>query len=229
MSEGKAVALAYSGGTDSTLIAILLKERYGFGKVIPVLVDVGQGEEEIDIARERAKQLGFDIRFIDAKQQFATEYIFRCIKANGSYEGYPVGTSMTRVLIASLVAKVAIEEKAEAVAHGCTGKGNDQFRMESAFRYYAPQLQIIAPVRELNLSRIEEEEMLRKYGIDPKRRRGVLGGDINMWSHSIGSGQVEDLRSQFPTDYFWVAPLEKTPEKPTVVNLRFENLSLIHI
>ncbi len=223
MSEGKAVALAYSGGTDSTLIAILLKERYGFGKVIPVLVDVGQGEEEIDIARERAKQLGFDIRFIDAKQQFATEYIFRCIKANGSYEGYPVGTSMTRVLIASLVAKVAIEEKAEAVAHGCTGKGNDQFRMESAFRYYAPQLQIIAPVRELNLSRIEEEEMLRKYGIDPKRRRGVLGGDINMWSHSIGSGQVEDLRSQFPTDYFWVAPLEKTPEKPTVVNLRFEN------
>jgi len=223
LSEGKAVALAYSGGTDSTLIAILLKERYGFGKVMPVLVDVGQGEEEIDIARERAKQLGFDIRFIDAKQQFATEYIFRCIKANGSYEGYPVGTSMTRVLIASLVAKVAIEEKAEAVAHGCTGKGNDQFRMESAFRYYAPQLQIIAPVRELNLSRIEEEEMLRKYGIDPKRRRGVLGGDINMWSHSIGSGQVEDLRSQFPTDYFWVAPLEKTPEKPTVVNLRFEN------
>lgn len=223
MSEGKAVALAYSGGTDSTLISILLKEKYGFGKVIPVLVDVGQGEEEIDIARERAKQLGFDLRFIDAKQQFATEYIFRCIKANGSYEGYPVGTSMTRVLIASLVAKVAIEEKAEAVAHGCTGKGNDQFRMESAFRYYAPQLQIIAPVRELNLSRIEEEEMLRKHGIDPKRRRGVLGGDINMWSHSIGSGQVEDLRSQFPTDYFWVAPLEKTPEKPTVVNLRFEN------
>jgi argininosuccinate synthase len=223
LSEGKAVALAYSGGTDSTLISILLKEKYGFGKVIPVLVDVGQGEEEIDIARERAKQLGFDLRFIDAKQQFATEYIFRCIKANGSYEGYPVGTSMTRVLIASLVAKVAIEEKAEAVAHGCTGKGNDQFRMESAFRYYAPQLQIIAPVRELNLSRIEEEEMLRKHGIDPKRRRGVLGGDINMWSHSIGSGQVEDLRSQFPTDYFWVAPLEKTPEKPTVVNLRFEN------
>lgn len=223
MSEGKAVALAYSGGTDSTLISILLKEKYGFGKVIPVLVDVGQGEEEIDIARERAKQLGFDLRFIDAKQQFATEYIFRCIKANGSYEGYPVGTSMTRVLIASLVAKVAMEEKAEAVAHGCTGKGNDQFRMESAFRYYAPQLQIIAPVRELNLSRIEEEEMLRKNGIDPKRRRGVLGGDINMWSHSIGSGQVEDLRSQFPTDYFWVAPLEKTPEKPTVVNLRFEN------
>lgn len=217
------MALAYSGGTDSTLISILLKEKYGFGKVIPVLVDVGQGEEEIDIARERAKQLGFDLRFIDAKQQFATEYIFRCIKANGSYEGYPVGTSMTRVLIASLVAKVAIEEKAEAVAHGCTGKGNDQFRMESAFRYYAPQLQIIAPVRELNLSRIEEEEMLRKHGIDPKRRRGVLGGDINMWSHSIGSGQVEDLRSQFPTDYFWVAPLEKTPEKPTVVNLRFEN------
>jgi argininosuccinate synthase len=208
---------------DSTLIAILLKERYGFEKVIPVLVDVGQGQEEIDIAKERARVLGLDVRFIDSKEVFATEYVFRCIKANGSYEGYPVGTSMSRVLIASLVAQVAIEQGAEAVAHGCTGKGNDQFRMESTFRYFAPQLQIVAPVRELNLSRIEEEDMLGKYGIDPKRKRGVLGGDINMWSHSIGSGQVEDLQSQFPEDYFWIAPLEKTPDKPTEVTIEFRN------
>ncbi|MBO3802535.1 MAG: argininosuccinate synthase [Candidatus Brockarchaeota archaeon] len=223
MCESKSVALAYSGGLDSTLISILLKERYGFGRVIPVLVDVGQGKEEIEVAMERAEKLGLEVRFIDARHEFATEYVFRCIKANGSYQGYPVGTSMTRVLIASLVAKVAVEEKAEAVAHGCTGKGNDQFRMESAFRYYAPQLRIIAPVRELNLSRTEEEEMLSKHGIDPKRRRGVLGGDINMWSHSIGSGQVEDLRSQFPTDYFWVLPPEKAPDEPKVVDLEFEN------
>jgi argininosuccinate synthase len=223
LGNAKTVALAYSGGLDSTLIAILLKERYGFERVIPVLVDVGQGQEEIDMAKERARVLGVDVRFIDSKEVFATEYVFRCIKANGSYEGYPVGTSMSRVLIASLVAQVAIEQGAEAVAHGCTGKGNDQFRMESTFRYFAPQLQIVAPVRELNLSRIDEEDMLGKHGIDPKRKRGVLGGDINMWSHSIGSGQVEDLRSQFPEDYFWIAPLDKTPDKPTEVTIEFRN------
>lgn len=172
MSNNKTVALAYSGGLDSTLIAVLLKEKYGFDKVIPVLVDVGQGEEEIGIARDRAKILGLDVNFIDAKNEFVRDYIHRCIKSNGSYEGYPVGTSMTRVLIASLVVRTALERKADAVAHGCTGKGNDQFRMESTFRYYAPQLQIIAPVRELNLSRGEEEDLLRKHGIDPKRRRG---------------------------------------------------------
>lgn len=223
MSGNKAVALAYSGGLDSTLIAILLKEKYGFDKVIPVLVDVGQGEEEIDIARERAKILGIDVNFLDAKKEFVRDYIFRCIKANGSYEGYPVGTSMTRVLIASLVVRTALERKADAVAHGCTGKGNDQFRMESTFRYYAPQLQIIAPVRELNLSRGEEEDLLRRHGIDPKRRRGVLGGDVNMWSHSIGSGQVEDLASQFPEDYLWVVPLESTPDKPSEISIEFQN------
>jgi argininosuccinate synthase len=223
LSRDKAVALAYSGGLDSTLIAILLREKYGFDKVIPVLVDVGQGEEEIDIAKERAKVLGLDVRFVDAKSEFIRDYVFRCIKANGSYEGYPVGTSMTRVLIASLVVRTALEQKANAVAHGCTGKGNDQFRMENTFRYYAPEIQIVAPVRELNLSRGEEEDLLRKHGIEPKRRRGVLGGDVNMWSHSIGSGQVEDLASQFPEDYLWVVPLEKAPDRPTEVTMEFVN------
>jgi argininosuccinate synthase len=218
---GKVVS-TYSGGLDSTLITILLKEKYGYDEVIPVLVDVGQGEEEIRIAYERAEKLGLKVRFIDAKHEFVTEYVFRCIKANGSYEGYPIGTSMTRVLIASKAAEIARREGAEAVAHGCTGKGNDQFRMEVAVKYVAPELKVIAPVRELNLTRFEEEELLRKYGIEPKKPKGKLGGDVNMWSHSIGSGQVEDLYSQYPEDYIWTVPPERAPDTPQTLSITYE-------
>jgi argininosuccinate synthase len=217
------VALAYSGGLDSTVMVILLKEKYGFEEVIPVLVDVGQGQEDIEIAKERARALGVEPVFFDAKKEFATDYIFRCIKANGSYQGYPVGTSMTRVLIATKVAEIALKEKADAVAHGCTGKGNDQYRMEAVFRYCVPELRIVAPVRELDLTRSVEEEILRKYGIDPTKKVGKIGGDINMWSHSIGSGQMEDLSSQFESDYLWAVPAEEAPDKPTILSISYQN------
>lgn len=215
------IVSTYSGGLDSTLITILLKEKYDYDEIIPVLVDVGQGDEEIRVAYERAEKLGLKVRFIDAKHEFTTEYIFRCIKANGSYGGYPVGTSMTRVLIASKAAEIAKKEGAEGVAHGCTGKGNDQFRMEVAVKYVSPELKVIAPVRELNLSRFEEEELLRKYGIEPKRK-GKLGGDVNMWSHSIGSGQVENLYTQYPEDYIWTVHPENAPDTPQKVRITYE-------
>ncbi|MCS7113009.1 MAG: argininosuccinate synthase [Nitrososphaerota archaeon] len=215
------VVSAYSGGLDSTLVTILLREHYKFDEVIPVLVDVGQGEEEIETAFERAEKLGLDVVFIDGKREFVEEFVHRCIKANGSYEGYPIGTSMSRAFIASKCVEVALKEGAEAVAHGCTGKGNDQFRIEFTVKYLAPHLEVIAPVRELNLVRTEEEKMLAKYGITPKPRKGKLGGDINLWSHSIGSGQVEDLYSQYPEDYIWVTPPEQAPDKPQEVSIEF--------
>lgn len=218
------VVLAYSGGLDSTLISILLKERYGFKEVIAVLVDVGQGEAEIKLALERAEQLGLDVRFIDAKEEFVKNYVHRCIKANGSYEGYPVGTSMSRILIGIKAAEIAKQEGAEALAHGATGKGNDQFRLEAAFRYIAPEIKVIAPVRELNLTRIQEEEMLKSYGIEIKKVKGKIGGDINLWSHSIGSGQFEDLHTQCPDEeYYWVKPLNEVPDEPKEIKITFRN------
>jgi len=220
--NGKAVALAYSGGLDSTALLILLKERYGFEQVIPVLVDVGQGEEDVKVAKERAEILGEELVFYDAKKEFVTEYVYKCIKANGSYEGYPVGTSMSRVLIASKVVETALERGAEAVPHGCTGKGNDQYRMEVTFKYYSSDVKIIAPVRELNLIRSQEEEILRKHGIDPEKRVGKIGGDVNIWSHSIGSGQLEDLSTQVTSDYLWATSIEEADENGVEVTVEFE-------
>ncbi len=223
MKSSKKIAVsAYSGGLDSTLVLVFLKEKYGYDEVVPVCVDVGQGDEEIEIAKERIAILGYDMKFFDAKKEFTEDYIFRCIKANGSYQGYPLGTSMSRVLIATKVVQVAEDVGGEAVAHGCTGKGNDQFRMEAAFKYLAPHLETIAPIREYDLSRPEEEKLLRGYGIEPKKRRGELGGDVNMWSHSIGSGQVEDLYSHYPRDYIWAVPPEEAPDKPREVVITFE-------
>ncbi|MCS7132746.1 MAG: argininosuccinate synthase [Aigarchaeota archaeon] len=222
MNGGK-VVLAYSGGLDSTLIAILLREHYGFKEVVGVLVDVGQGDDEVKMAKERADKLGIDLRFIDAKKEFVKEYVHRCIKANGSYEGYPVGTSMSRILIGLKAAEIAVKEGIDYVAHGATGKGNDQFRLEVAFKYVGPHLNVIAPVRELNLTRTQEEEMLRKYGIEIKKPKGKIGGDVNLWSHSIGSGQFEDLKTQCPDEeYYWVKPLNEVPDKPKEITIKFE-------
>jgi len=222
-NKGKKAVLAYSGGLDSTALVSLLFEHYGFEEVIPVLVDVGQGQADVAIAKERAKTLGVKVIFFDARKEFVKDYIHKCIKANGSYQGYPVGTSMSRVLIASKVAQVAKEKGADAVAHGCTGKGNDQYRMEVTFRYYAGDIRVVAPVRELNLIRSQEEEILRKHGIDPAKKVGKIGGDINVWSHSIGSGQMEDLATQISSDYLWAAPVEESPSEPAEVMISFRD------
>ena len=221
--DGETAVSAFSGGLDSTFVIVALKDIYGFKEVIPVLVDVGQGEEEIQTAYERAEKLGLEPIFIDAKKEFVENYVFKCIKANGSYEGYPIGTSMTRVLIASKCVEIANKRGIKYFAHGCTGKGNDQFRMEITAKYLNPEITVVAPIRELNLVRAVEEKYLReKYGIIPKPKKGELGGDINLWSHSIGSGQVEDLESQYPRDYIWVVPPEKAPDKPREVVIEYK-------
>lgn len=157
--------LAYSGGLDTSCCLKLLEDKYGY-KVVSVCVDVGQPEEEIKEVEEKAKKLGVLKHYtIDAKEEFVKDYIFRAIKANAMYEGYPLSTALARPLIAHKVVEIAEEVGAEAVAHGCTGKGNDQFRFETTIRIKAPHLKIIAPIRDLNLTRAEEIEYAKEKGI----------------------------------------------------------------
>ena len=127
MQKGK-IVLAYSGGLDTSICIPLLREHYGFDEIITVAVDVGQPEEETARATEKGRKFADKHYTIDVKEKFVTDYIFPSIKANGSYEGYPMGTSLARPLIAEELVKIAQQEGASKVAHGCTGKGNDQHR-----------------------------------------------------------------------------------------------------
>jgi len=159
----KKVVLAYSGGLDTSICIPLLKEHYGYNEVIAVIVDVGQPEEDLKEATERGEELSDLYKRIDAKAEFVQDYVFPLIKANGNYEGYVLGTAIARPLIAKKVVEVAKEEGADAVAHGCTGKGNDQLRFDAVFR--TSDLEVIAPVREMSLTREEEKLYAAEHGI----------------------------------------------------------------
>ena len=139
----KKVALAYSGGLDTSVCIPILKEKYGYDEVITISVDVGQPEEEIRKADAKAQKISNKHYTIDAKEEFVRDYIFPLIKANGNYEGYVMGTSVARPLIAKKVVEAAKKEGAVALAHGCTGKGNDQLRFEAVFRQ--TDMDVIAP------------------------------------------------------------------------------------
>ncbi|MDD1707026.1 MAG: argininosuccinate synthase, partial [Methanoregulaceae archaeon] len=157
------VVLAYSGGLDTSICIPLLRERYDFDRVVTVAVNVGQRDEDIAVATEKGKRLADAHYTIDAREKFVHEYLFPAIRANGSYEGYPMGTALARPLIAEEVVRIALHESAKTVAHGCTGKGNDQLRFDFIFRIAG--LKVIAPIRELNLSRKWEIEYAQEHNI----------------------------------------------------------------
>ncbi|MEF8785680.1 MAG: argininosuccinate synthase domain-containing protein, partial [Haloarculaceae archaeon] len=130
MPEQNRVALAFSGGLDTTVCVPLLEEEYGYDEVIGVTVDVGQPEKEFVEAEETAEALGVENYVVDAREEFA-DLCLRSVKANATYQGYPLGTALARPVIAKTILEVAIEQDCDAVAHGCTGKGNDQLRFEA--------------------------------------------------------------------------------------------------
>ncbi len=213
--------LSYSGGLDTTVCIPLLREKYGFDEVITVTVDIGQPEADIRQAEERGKKYADRHYTIDAKNNFVNE-LFKLIKANGDYEGYVLGTALARPLIAEKVVEVAKKEGADAIAHGCTGKGNDQLRFENVFRQYG--FKVIAPVRDLNLTREWEIEYAKEHGIDvPATKEKPYSIDENLWSRSIEGGKLEDPSFVPPEDvYEWTASPEKAPEEAEIIKIDFE-------
>ena len=212
--------LAYSGGLDTSVCVRLLQEKYGC-EVVTVTVDVGIQPEELKEAEEKARRLGAEHYTVDAREEFARGYIFRAIKANALYEGYPLSTSLARPLIALKVVEVARKVSANALAHGATGKGNDQFRFEAVFRSKAPDLRIIAPVRELNLTRKESIAYAKEKGIPvPVDLAKPFSVDENLWGRSIEGGILEDPDTVPPEEIFqWT---RVRAEKPQVVEVAFE-------
>ena len=217
------IVLAYSGGLDTTVAIRWLQEKYD-AEVVAVTVDVGQAED-FDEIRERALKSGaLKHIFIDAKKRFADEFISRCIKANGLYEqAYPLSTALARPLIAEEVVKIALKEKADAVAHGCTGKGNDQIRFDVTFQALAPELKIIAPIREWNMSRDEEIKYALERKLPIKIKESKYSIDENLWGRSIECGELEDPWVEPPADAFkHVVPIEESPDKPEEIIIGFE-------
>jgi argininosuccinate synthase len=219
--KARKCAIAYSGGLDSTLGIELLRRVYRAEAVIPITVDVGQGSEEIELAERRSAALRIDPLVIDARELFSRKWLARAIRANGSYWGYPVSTSMTRQLIAQQVARKAAELGCDAVLEGSTGRGNDQYRMHNVFKLFAPELQVLVPVRDFDLTRCEELELCRMWGV-PVEEIISGGDDKTLWCRSIASGAI-GLNQEIPDSiWMWHIPPEQAPDQPEVLELTFE-------
>jgi argininosuccinate synthase len=215
------VAVAYSGGLDSSLAIELLRRKYKAKKILPITIDVGQGEEEIREGQRKAKILKIKPLFFDLRKEFTEVWIARAIQANSDYLGYPVSTSMTRQIVARKVAEVARAEGCDAILEGSSGKGNDQYRMHNVFKMFAPELKILVPVRDFDLTRLEEETLCRAWGV-PVTEMITGGDDKTMWCRSIASGAV-DLNQPLPDDiWMWYWPIESSPDEPSFITLEFE-------
>ena len=212
------VVLCYSGGLDTTVCIPLLKERYGFKEVITVTVNVGQPEEELKKAEERGRKYADKHYTVDAVSEFV-DMLFMLIKANGDYEGYVLGTALARPLIARKVVEIAVKENADAVAHGATGKGNDQLRFDNIFYEY--DFKVIAPMRELNLTREWEIDYAIKNGIDiPVTKDKPWSIDENLWSRSVEGGELENPLTVPPEEiYEWT---ERKRKEEKIIKIDFE-------
>jgi len=215
--------LAYSGGLDTSVLIKWLQEKYN-AEVITVTVNVGQ-QENLKEVEEKAKKLGALKHFsIDAKDEFAADYIIPAIKANALYEGkYPISTSLSRPLIVAKMVEIAEKEGATGLAHGCTGRGNDQVRFDVTIGSLAPDLKIIAPVREWGMTRDEEIAYAKTKGIPVSTAAKKYSIDASVWGRAIECGLLEDASQEPPEDAFeWTVSPEKAPNTPEYVTIKFE-------
>ena len=227
MSEIKKVVLAYSGGLDTSIIIPWLKENYNGCEVIAVSGDVGQGTE-LDGLEEKALATGASKLYIeDLKKEFIEDYVYPTLKADAVYENkYLLGTSFARPIIAKRIVEIALAEGADAICHGCTGKGNDQVRFELAIKRFAPQMKIIAPWRTWEFkSREQEIEYAEQHNIPLKINRETnYSKDKNLWHLSHEGLDLENPWNEPMYDKILemgVSP-EKAPDEPTYITLSFE-------
>lgn len=227
------IVLVYSGGLDTSVCIPLMREEYGFDSVVTVTVDVGQPRRDIEEAATRARQLGTEHYTIDARQEFVERYCWPAVQANGDYQGYPVSTSIARPLIALKAVEKAKELKIETFGHGCTGKGNDQFRIEYIIRTLMPEAQIVAPMREGKRlpngrrepwTRTEEIDYASRHGLDIAQTKDKIWSiDENLWGRSIEGGRLEEPDFAPPEEIFqWTKGAEASPDRPSLLDIGFD-------
>ena len=224
MANIKKVVVAYSGGLDTSIILSWIKETYN-AEVIACCVNVGQDKEVIGL-KEKARRTGASKCYvIDAKKEFVTDYIFPAIKANALYENrYLLGTSLARPVIAKKIVEIAKKEKADAICHGATGKGNDQVRFELAFKALMPEAKIIAPWRIWDIkSRNDAIDYAKKRGIPvPVTKAKPYSSDANLWHISYEGGVLEDTENEWDEDMFQMTVSAKdAPNRATYVKIDF--------
>jgi argininosuccinate synthase len=219
------VILAYSGGLDTSVMVPWIGEKYNLD-VVTFTVDLGQGED-IERIRQKALKTGaVEAVAIDARNLFVDHFVLPALMAGAVYEGkYPLATALGRPLIAKLMVDTAREHRAKAVAHGCTGKGNDQVRFDVTFQTLAPDLQIIAPVREWRMTRDEEIKFAARHGIPVEATpESPYSVDQNLWGRSCEAGVLEDPWDEPPADAFaWTVDPARAPDEPEYLEIEFEH------
>src|SRR5438105_14129618 len=217
------VVLAYSGGLDTSVAIRWINEKYGLD-VIAVTVDVGN-EKDFEVVRQKALRTGAIQAFIaDAKEIFVRDFVFPSLQAGTLYQNvYPLATALARPLIAKILVDYARREGATYVAHGCTGKGNDQVRFDGSIQALAPDMKIIAPVREWRMTRDEEIDYARRHAIPvDATKKSPYSVDANLWGRSIEAGVLEDPWDAPPRDVFaWTAEPDEAPAKAVEVVVAF--------
>ncbi|MDQ2711290.1 MAG: argininosuccinate synthase [Acidobacteriota bacterium] len=225
-AEVKKVALAYSGGLDTSIIIPWLKEHYGC-EVVAVCGDIGQGGEELDGLRDKALKTGASEVYVeDMREEFVSDYLWKLVRSGAVYEHkYLLGTSIARPLLAKRQAEVALKTGCDALAHGCTGKGNDQVRFELTYKAIAPHLPVIAPWREWDIvSREDAIEYAKAHNVPiAQSTTKIYSRDRNIWHISHEGGELEDPANAAP-EHIWMlskSPAE-APNKPAEVTIGFE-------
>src|SRR5437660_455775 len=225
-AEVKRVLLLYSGGLDTSVMLKWIQDRYG-AEVVALSVDLGQPGEDWDVVKGKAERLGaVECRVVDAREEFARDYVLPAIKANALYGGgYPLFTALGRPLIAKLAVDHARRSGCDTIAHGCTGKGNDQVRIEATVATLAPELKVIAPVRSWQMGREEEIAYAREHGIPVKGGTEVAPYSIddNLWGRSSEGRWIEDLDHAPEEEVFQlVTRPENAPDEAEVVAVEFQ-------